>query len=111
MNYENMSDHRVNALVTSAIFDCEQWEFNDDEFYHCGIDGGGYFSQPVINYCTRIDRAWPIIIENNISLCFSGSECSASSRVAKGLFIDEVSSFTDKNPLRAAMIVFLMMKK
>lgn len=104
MNYESMSDHRINALVTSSVFGCEEWECNDAEFYHCGIDGSGYYSQPILDYCNNPADAWLVIIENEIGI--NKLKCE------KFWIADKSGGYVrDENPLRAAMIVFLMMNK
>lgn len=108
MNYESMSDHRINALVTSVVFGCEEWEYNDAEFYHCGIDGSGYFSQPILNYCNNPSDAWPIISEKRISIEYRDHKSLAP--VAKR-FGSNSHNIAHENPLRAAMIVFLMMSE
>lgn len=120
MNYESMSDFEINALVTSSVFGCEEWEYNDAEFYHCGIDGGGYYSQPILDYCNNPAYAWPIIIENNISINHEIARYKASALVydfkyERGfnifVFNSAMGDTSSRAALRAAMIVFLMMNK
>ncbi|ABU78302.1 DUF2591 domain-containing protein [Cronobacter sakazakii] len=54
------------------------------------------------NYCNNPADAWPIIVENKISISNGGAERWTANDVG----IDNL--YKDKNPLRAAMIVFLL---
>lgn len=115
MSFEDMIDLDINANVTALKYGCGDWEFNGVEFYHCGIDGSGYFSQPVIDYCNSISEAWSIIIKNEISIMNDGDMWEASIDFDGDLEkhgTDEVLTkyYEHKNPLRAAMVVFLMMQ-
>lgn len=102
-DWKDKTDFEINAAVTCHLHNCYGWEVNDAEFYHCGIDGDGYFSQSILNYCNNPSDAWPIIIENNISTVFMCDdwECHA---LENG---DEAFNTIDENALRAAMIVYL----
>ena len=106
-NYEEMSDFEINMSVTCEVFICHGWSISDSggSFYHCGIDGSGYFIQHVIDYCNNPSDAWPIIMRNKISIFPTGLESDIWR--AESYFIDCVKH---SNPLRAAMIVFLMMQ-
>lgn len=106
MNYEEMSDFKINQAVTCELFGCHGWSVNQEgTFYHCGVDGSGYFIQTVADYCNNPSDAMPIIIENKIGLKWVNGSCTASS-VLRGYH-----ESTSDNPLRAAMIVFLMMQE
>ena len=66
---------------------------------------------------TRIaDDAWPIIIENKITIIYLGNECMAvhGFQLNDDQYRDNVADWSlearDKKPLLAAMIVFLMMQ-
>ncbi|HEJ9030308.1 TPA: DUF2591 family protein [Serratia marcescens] len=59
------------------------------------------------DYCNNPADAWPIIAENKINIDFRDS--LKAGPMAK-LCRDNGIYAVDKNPLRAAMIVFLMMK-
>ncbi len=54
--------------------------------------------------CNKPSDAWPIILENNISLI-----APEGYQAEWDAIVTEYTCF-DKNPLRAAMIVFLMLK-
>lgn len=62
--------------------------------------------------CNNPADAWPIIVENGITLAFQDGNWWADNRA---YWIDgvewSIGGIIDKNPLRAAMIVFLMMKE
>lgn len=60
--------------------------------------------------CNNPADAWPIITENKISI-YAMSETDARGKWgAEAFYPSEAYHFND-NPLRAAMIVFLMMKE
>lgn len=109
-DYRKMSDKEINHSVL-AIFepDIEHMMLGGDEthFYHCGITGDGYHQIDIPDYCNNPSDAWPIIAENKINIDFRDS--LKAGPMAK-LSRDNGIYAVDKNPLRAAMIVFLMMK-
>lgn len=116
--WQSKSDYEINAAVTSFIHGCEKWDLNDAEFYHCGIDGSGYFSQPILDYCNNPSDAWPIIVENKISIHHDIARYSASSLVYDKKFENgfkvfnyngEIGDISSRAALRAAMIVYLEM--
>lgn len=121
MNYSELSDDAINMEVTERFFGCEKWDYNEKDrcFFHCGIDGSGYYSQPIIDFCGRPENAWPIIIDNEISIIRDVSTNDAWEAIPKGWVtmngfessIDNKLCHIDKNPLRAAMITFLMMSE
>ncbi|KMV68210.1 hypothetical protein AI29_10015, partial [bacteria symbiont BFo2 of Frankliniella occidentalis] len=111
MNYQEMSDSQINLEVAKALGldvsmmlsllnarECpiggraEQWVKNNKT--------GGSFDP-----CNSWADAGPIIQENRISLFASDDEGKWMAQ-----FINYKTVHMDKNPLRAAMIVFLMMK-
>ena len=97
MNYEAMSDDEINYEVAKHSFDAE-WL----ERYH-GKEG------MVPDYCNSADDAWPVILEHGISMCKPNSyrdEWSCFLRDSIG-FVSNI--VYHERPLRAAMIVFLMM--
>lgn len=119
MDYVNMTDFDINSAVTSSINNCESWDVNDVEFYHCGIDGSAYYSIPILDYCNNPSDAWPIIIENKISINHEIARYSADSLVYSKAydsgfkifsFNGEMGDTSSRAALRAAMIVFLMMQ-
>lgn len=112
-NWQEKTDFEINKAVTAIVKDCSEWEFNGRNFYRCGVDGSGYFVQGVIDYCNNPVFAWSIILERKISLMNNGDTWEASIDFDGDLEkhgTDEILSkyYEDKNPLLAAMIVFLM---
>ena len=109
-DYSKMSDFEINKAVTTALgMDVSGATEENNMMY-------GY----VDDYCNNPSDAWPIIVENSISIVSYGVEFSAEygwSAFYGGVCVDYnheiVSNFKidcgDKNPLRAAMIVYLMM--
>ena len=108
MNYEEMSDFEINQAVTCEVHGCQMWGVNKDgSFYHCGVLGDAYIHQPVVDYCNNPSDAWPIILENKITIFSPNDTHDDSLWMAE---LDESHMFS-ANPLRAAMIVFLMMQE
>ena len=66
------------------------------------------------DYCNNPSNAWPIIVDNNISLCLHSDD--KKERFAfNGFFSVNDMAYScehkSENPLRAAMIVYLMMQE
>lgn len=109
MNYEQMSDFEINKAVAEDLeHDWSHVDFapDSDDPRIC-INKYDSFSKEhtgtVTDYCNNPADAWPVIAENTINIDFQyGSWPTAE--------CDEYI-FTDVNPLRAAMIVFLMMRE
>lgn len=113
MDYSQLSDFEINAIVHFG----SRPEFRIKNGYASFLNGEGertgvgqfYYKNNFPDYCNSPADAWPIIVENKIWL-----------REMYGIwdskgFPDEKHPFNqvewkDENPLRAAMIVFLMMK-
>jgi hypothetical protein len=96
MNYEEKSETEINEMVAEL---------------HGGCAG---------NYCNNPSDAWPIIIENEISVikCKNFADDWSAEKITDisdddfNVFHCQSShSYNDKNPLRAAMIVYLMMQE
>lgn len=120
-DYSKMSDFEVNKAVAINV---GGYQGHVEHMKH-GVkesdrDSHGmfYFER---DYCNNPSDAWPIIVENSISIVSYGVEFSAEygwSAFYGGVCVNydhEIESnfeieCSDKNPLRAAMIVYLMMK-
>lgn len=105
MNYEAMTDFEINEAVAKARF--EKLITRDPRMPWC--------SDP--DYCNRIEFSWPIIVENKINIAadhFYDEDTNAvfweEDWEAEGLAGGKWVRSTNKNPLRAAMIVYLMIK-
>ena len=82
-----------------CLSDCETY------VYDCGVTGENFHRVDLIDINNPADM-WPIIIGNRIDIYFDDfgyAEACKSWNYGQGL------EFKDKNPLRAAAIVFLMM--
>ncbi|EED5837247.1 DUF2591 domain-containing protein [Salmonella enterica subsp. enterica serovar Minnesota] len=122
MDYSQLSDFEINVAVFEAIHngspDYKEGENGDMVFvsFEGDIVNGDAVEVEVergsFNPCANPADAWPIIMENMISVC-------AYKRANPGMKAWswwEADSFgehitLDDNPLRAAMIVFLMMQR
>lgn len=116
MDYSKMSDFEINCEVL-AVFnpDIKHMSLSGDNscFYDCGPTGDGWNQIDIPDYCNNPADAWPIITENNISIILDNPTMPCATANARDLFDDEdpiVSVAYDK-PLRAAMLVFLMMQE
>lgn len=81
----------------------KRYGLNKDEAVMHNHKEGLYYTY---DYTRDISLSWPLILENKIDLRFDLDEegtCTAGSPVGLCCY--------DKNPLRAAMLVFLMMKE
>ena len=106
MNYEEMSDLQINLLVASAIgVDAAE----NSGVVYCAVKHGGDNVVSVIgvvDYCNNPSDAWPIIVANRINVYASeGPDFMPWMAGCGGIMV------SNKNPLRAAMIVFLMMQE
>ena len=98
-DYSKMSDLEINIMVSKSLYgELSNWH-------------KGELNEGVTDYCNNPSDAWPIIYGELISL--SATETSegnhrwfAFSREREGY-----KQVACGNPLRAAMIVYLMMKE
>ena len=107
LNYEEMSDLQINLLVAKAA--------GVDAVENSGVVFGGVKHEGsnvvsvigVVDYCNNPSDAWPIITGNRISILatYRGGDMYTASAGDDG----EIS-FECDNPLRSAMIAYLMMK-
>lgn len=112
-DYSQMSDQEINQTVTCILNpQAEKMALIGDGscFYDCGPDGSSFYEIPVLDYCNNIPAAWTIIIENNIGLEPSSNDFACAWCFRDGVKLISKYQDEDNNPLRAAMIVFLMMK-
>ena len=90
-DYASMSDFEINSAVSMALLDKSA---NPSARYVA-----------IGDYCNNPADAWPVIVENKLSIYPSAERWGV-----EGFNADDPFYF-DENPLRAAMIVFLMMKE
>ncbi|EOA4211724.1 phage protein NinX family protein [Salmonella enterica subsp. enterica serovar Muenchen] len=112
MDYSKLSDFEINSAVHNALmdepYDIEflggdkiRWVRGDTDVTTGKVE---YQKNRLKNYCNNPEDAWPIIVENRIRV----NPVLYSKWMAED-YLEEISS-THDNPLRAAMIVFLMMQ-
>ena len=109
-DYSELSDFEINKCVAVALghsVDEEKYGKASIGVFHS--DGLTYKSY---DYCNNPADAWPIIFENKIMLSprCADDEWKAEIYLGREDIFDNYASAWHKNPLRAAMIVFLMMQ-
>lgn len=107
MDYTQLSDFEINKRVAKALghsIDDERYGFSSIGVFHS--DGIVYKSH---DYCNNPADAWPIIFSNKISTYAMSEADKRGKWGAEAFYPDNAYSFND-NPLRAAMIVFMMMQ-
>lgn len=100
-DYSKLSDREIDRLVLNIIYGVHA---NDKDIQGCWSRGG-------FKYTSNASDAWSIIVENGISL-----ECIIVNRHEKTWRAQFKPAYVKhhmnhKNPLRAAMIVFLQMQE
>ncbi|EJT6089427.1 DUF2591 family protein [Escherichia coli] len=122
MYYSQLSDFEINVAVFEAIHngspDYKEGENGDMVFvsFEGDIVNGDAVEVEVergsFNPCANPADAWPIITENNISIILDNPLMPCATDNARDLFDDAGPNVVvpDDNPLRAAMIVFLMLQ-
>ena len=113
-DYSKMSDFEINSAVAQLSLwkkkDCEEIHGDEKRGVVSWADGANWH---VFDPCNNPSDAWPIIHGNDIML---NPNCADELWKAEQGFREKPSGFYDvataynKNPLRAAMIVYLMMK-
>lgn len=101
-DYASMSDREIAEKIGKYI----------------GLGSAGGYLYMKNGYWTRFDPcnnpadAWPILLENEISLHFNYEEWdTCTAHAGREEMLEYEFSTFHANPLRAAMIVFLMMKE
>ena len=118
MNYEKLSDFEINKLIAvklapNGCIVINESPRSDSEVVVTTENGEGCTKNSYVDYCNNPSDAWPIIHGNDIML---NPNCADELWKAEQGFREKPSGFYDvatahnKNPLRAAMIVYLMMK-
>ena len=123
IDYESMSDFDINKAVAFSLrylvkTDFEQGLGGFTENYHrkypntiwaakTDDSGGQCEAWEQMNFCAEPQDSWPIIQRNNIA---TQPRPSSEEWFAFSICENEFE-VSDKNPLRAAMIVYLMMNE
>lgn len=109
MDYDKLSDFDINKAVAEELYPDYTWCAVSPELDRGHADsvvaweGGEAY---IYDYCNNPSDAWPIIVENKIGIHWLGgvdglwSARTVHTSIVKG-----------KNPLKCAMIVFLMMQE
>ncbi|MFV6999000.1 phage protein NinX family protein [Klebsiella pneumoniae] len=90
MDYSKLSDFEINRRVFSLVMNGRDWN----------RQGSG-----VLDFCNNPDDAWPIITSNRIGIVPGTATDKWAAHHG-----DWDIAIADVNPLRAAMIIFLMMQ-
>lgn len=118
-DYSKMSDFEINKAVAEQLYKDKPSLIVQRDVpsrpavtVFCDIGDGEIVSILCADYCNNPADAWPIITENNISLIFDNPSSVMATSNCVGWHSDEEPPIhsSSNNPLRAAMIVFLMMK-
>lgn len=97
MKYEQLSDFEINKLVAKTLgIDCSGICEKLQKMYGMPVD-----------YCNNPSQAWPIIMKSKIGITFGSQYCSAVAVRGDSL----IQIVHANNPLRSAMIVFLIIKE
>lgn len=117
-DYSKMSDFEINKcvalIVNPALAEMECYDISSRAVFHdkSGTCGFSFISDPA--------DAWPIIVGNKISIVSLDNKWIAApvDTVIDGItgdsevcFYASYDAVSDVSPLRAAMIVFLMMQE
>lgn len=108
MDYSKMSDQEINMAIAGTLFP-DRPVIDSKSRPPCACITGSLPSKWV-DYCNNPADAWPIIVDNRISI-YSMSVTDARGKWgAEAPHPHDAYHFND-NSLRAAMIVFLMMQE
>lgn len=106
-NYDSMSDEEINQEVLAILHpEVNHMTLSADKksFYDCGIDGNGFNEIKVIDYCNSPSDVMPIINIYKIRFSLINDSLWEAKDYYKKIKV------TDKNPQRAACIVFILSK-
>lgn len=119
MDYSKLSDADINGLVMDALSDGNQAHRRGNgsavELLHQvnTVEFGEHIEREEVyakfDPCNNPADAWPIITANKISIYAMSEADKRGGWGAEAFHPNDAYSFND-NPLRAAMIVFLMMQ-
>lgn len=97
MNYSDYSDFEINKRVGFMSGSIRKGKTDK------------HYEKICPDYCNNPSDAWPIIFDNKINLFMEDDTCCAAI-MFKGSDLENYAH-QDKNPLRSAMIVYLMMQE
>lgn len=104
-DYASMSDQEINMHVAPIIYP-ESTVIESKSRPPCACIAGNIPNRWV-DFCNNPADAWPIITGSMISIRPVGND----GQLWEAAGMDGMKADYDKNPLRSAMVVFLMMKE
>ena len=117
MDYSQLSDFEINKRVSDVFWpdinkspECNNKTFPQNSSVVYKDNGYGGFSR---DYCNNPADSWPIIVNNQISLMYEeaiGKWCAGKPYWVDGCEWQLDIDVMEANPLRAAMMVFLMIQ-
>lgn len=117
-DYSKMSYFEINCEVLEVFNpDIKHMSLSGDSacFYDCGPTGDGWNQIDIPNYCNNPADAWQIISDSRISIYFDQTIPEYDGEFKQWCCaISPCQNYQaqyQSNPLRAAMIVFLMMQE
>ncbi|MCP4254888.1 MAG: DUF2591 domain-containing protein [Candidatus Scalindua sp.] len=118
MNYNELTDFEINKLVAEKLDKAGLLPyivtFNDSNevVYLCEKDSLSSI-YPIAHFdpCNNPSDAWPIILDSEITLYAPRHLTHKDSWGAQYYVVNSPKIIRDKNPLRAAMIVYLMLSE
>lgn len=110
-DYSAMSDFEINLAVAHIDLCVGGYDYHPEkkEVYRAGMDGGEFLPNAYFNPCNNPADAWPIITANRINV--EWHEYKDDTFKPYALSNETMIGYYDESALRAAMIVFLMMKE
>lgn len=117
MNYEKLSDFEINKLIAvklapNGCIVINESPRSDSEVVVTTENGDGCTKNSYVDYCNNPSDAWEIIDSNLICL-MADVFCEPQDGgkwIAQPAYGWQHERVRNDNPLRAAMIVYLMMK-
>ena len=113
MNYEEISDNEINEMVADLMGGyAGNVHGSESKVKVNDAETNGLFYMEV-DYCNNPSDAWPIIFSSRTMLNPYCADELWKAEVPCGFdgFVKEYATCYHRNPLRAAMIVFLMMQE
>lgn len=106
MDYSKISDFEINKRVALALGYRLYKDGSSNQKNRVSVADYGKCGAISMEWCNNLGNAWPIVVSNRIGI----SPGTATDKWAAH-HGDWDIAIADTNPLRAAMIVFLMMQE
>ena len=113
MDYSKLSDFEINKLVGDVVFkglwSCRPGTAGNksDSWFYGNADASLNPLSPLPDYCNDAAAAWPIIVENRISII----NLEVDEWGVRGVADCRSKRAIHQNSLRAAMMVYLQMQE